>query len=62
MLPVKFVKYKWVEVTSKFKNDNDFLFSGVVLDGVILEGAFATVRQPIKDHPFTWVAKSNFWY
>ncbi|XP_019948382.2 lysophosphatidylserine lipase ABHD12-like [Paralichthys olivaceus] len=27
---------------------------GVVLDGVILEGAFNTAAQPITGHPFTW--------
>ncbi|XP_060942968.1 monoacylglycerol lipase ABHD12-like [Limanda limanda] len=27
---------------------------GVVLDGVILEGAFNSARQPLTDHPFTW--------
>lgn len=30
-------------------------FSGVIFDGVILEGAFNSARQEIPVHPFTWV-------
>ncbi|XP_053292724.1 monoacylglycerol lipase ABHD12-like [Pleuronectes platessa] len=27
---------------------------GTALDGVILEGAFNSIREPLTDHPFTW--------